>query len=63
MQLTNSISQLWARADRPGVRAFFISIAALGIALMLALYSGAAAEVGHFGLSVAAALCALLVAG
>src|SRR5579863_5035685 len=30
---------------------------------MLALYSGAAAEVGHFGLSVAAALCALLVAG
>ncbi|HXM89659.1 MAG TPA: DUF58 domain-containing protein [Candidatus Acidoferrum sp.] len=62
MQLTNSISQLWARADRPGVRAFFISIAALGIALMLALYSGAAAEVGHLGLSVAAALSALLVA-
>src|SRR5579864_1839713 len=53
---------MWARADRPGVRAFFISIAALGIALMLALYSGAAAEVGHLGLSVAAALSALLVA-
>ncbi len=62
MQLTSSISQLWARADRPGVRAFFISIAALGIALMLALYSGAAAEVGHLGLSIAAALSALLVA-
>jgi uncharacterized protein (DUF58 family) len=62
VQLTSSISQLWARADRPGVRAFFISIAALGIALMLALYSGAAAEVGHLGLSVAAALSALLVA-
>src|SRR6201986_1763649 len=53
---------LWARADRPGVRAFFISIAALGIALLLALYSGAAAEVGHIGLSIAAALSALLVA-
>ena len=62
MQLTNSISQMWARADRPGVRAFFISIAALGIALMLALYSGAAAEAGHLGLSIAAALSALLVA-
>jgi hypothetical protein len=60
--LTSSISQLWARADRPGVRAFFISIAALGIALMLALYSGAAAEAGHLGVSVAAALSALLVA-
>jgi hypothetical protein len=63
VHLTSTISQLWARADRPGVRAFFISIAALGIALMLALYSGAAAEVGHLGLSVAAALSALVVAG
>lgn len=63
MQLKNSISQVWARADRPGVRAFFISIAALAIALTLALYSGAAAEVGHLGLSVGAALSALLVAG
>jgi uncharacterized protein (DUF58 family) len=62
LQLTSSISQIWARADRPGVRAFFISIAALGIALMLALYSGAAAEAGHLGLSVTAALSALLVA-
>ena len=43
----STIAQLWAHADRPGVRAFFLSIAALGIALMLALYSGAAAEVGH----------------
>jgi uncharacterized protein (DUF58 family) len=60
--MQSAISQVWARADRPGVRAFFLSIAALGIALMLALYSGAAAEVGHIGLSIAAALIALLVA-
>jgi uncharacterized protein (DUF58 family) len=63
MTTSNStLAQLWAKADRPGVRAFFIAIAALGIALMLALYSGAAGELGHFGLSVAAALLALLVA-
>ena len=63
MTTTNStLAQLWAKADRPGVRAFFISIAALSIALMLALYSGAAGELGHFGLSVASALLALVVA-
>src|SRR6202035_4349241 len=38
------------------------SIAALGVALLLALYSGAAAEIGHAGLSIASALAALLVA-
>jgi len=49
-------------ADRPGVRAFFLSMAALGVALLLALYSGAAAEIGHVGLSIASALAALVVA-
>ena len=63
MTTSNStIAQLWAKADRPGVRAFFLAMAALGIALLLALYSGAAGELGHFGLSVASALFALLVA-
>jgi uncharacterized protein (DUF58 family) len=61
--VNSTIAQLWAKADRPGVRAFFLSIAALGVALLLALYSGAAAEVGHTALSIAAALMALLVAG
>ena len=60
--VTPHIAQLWAKADRPGVRAFFIAIAALSIALLLALYSGAAGELGHFGLSVASALVALVVA-
>ena len=62
VRVNSTIAQLWAKADRPGVRAFFLSIAALGVALLLALYSGAAAEVGHGALSIAAALAALLVA-
>jgi uncharacterized protein (DUF58 family) len=62
VRLNSTIAQIWARADRPGVRAFFLSIAALGVALLLALYSGAAAELGHAGLSIASALAALLVA-
>jgi hypothetical protein len=60
--VNSTIAELWARADRPGVRAFFLSIAALGVALLLALYSGAAAEIGHAGLSIASALAALVVA-
>ena len=44
------------------MRAFFLSVAALSVALLLALYSGAAAEIGHVGLSIASALAALLVA-
>src|ERR1700730_15508958 len=63
VRVNSTIAQLWAKADRPGVRAFFLSISALGIALLLARYSGAAAEVGHRALSIAAALAALLVAG
>jgi uncharacterized protein (DUF58 family) len=59
---TSTLAQLWAKADRPAVRAFFLSIAALGVALLLALYSGVASELGHMGLSIAAALAALVVA-
>lgn len=62
MSLASSAAQLWAKADRRGVRAFFLSIAALGIALLLALYSGAAAELGHLALAAASALAALGVA-
>jgi uncharacterized protein (DUF58 family) len=45
--------------DRPAVRAFFLSMAALSLALLLALYSGAAAESGHRLLAGAAAFAAL----
>ncbi len=62
MRVNSTIAQLWAKADTAGVRAFFLSVAALSVALLLALYSGAAAEIGHVGLSIASALAALLVA-
>jgi uncharacterized protein (DUF58 family) len=62
LRANSTLAQLWAKADTAGVRAFFLSVAALSVALLLALYSGAAAEIGHAGLSIASALAALLVA-
>jgi uncharacterized protein (DUF58 family) len=62
VSVTSTITQLWAKADRPGVRAFFLSMTALTIALLLAIYSGAAAELGHLFLAGASALTALAVA-
>ena len=41
-----AIAQLWARSDRSAVRTFLLALAALTVALLLALYSGAAAELG-----------------
>ncbi len=60
---TSTIAQLWAKADRPTVRAFFLSITALGIALLLAVYSGAAAELGNLAIASTSALFALAIAG
>jgi len=57
------LSQLWAKTDTPGVRGFFLSMAALGVALLLAVYSGAAAELGNLGLAASSALLALAIAG
>jgi len=57
------LSDLWAKADRPGVRAFFLSIFALTVAMVLALYSGVAAEFGNVLLAGTCALLALAVAG
>ncbi len=62
MSLASKAAQLWAKADRSAVRAFFLSIAALGVALLLAVYSGTAAELGHLDLAIASAISALLVA-
>ena len=61
-QTTSTLTQLWAKADRPAVRAFFLSISALGIALLLAIYSGAAAELGNVGVAASSALFALAIA-
>ena len=58
-----TVQSFLAKSDRPGVRAFFLSMAALTIALVLALYSGAAARLGNLFLASASALTALLVAG
>jgi uncharacterized protein (DUF58 family) len=61
--LTSTVNGLLAKSDRPAVRAFFLSMAALTIALILALYSGAAAQLGNLFLASASALTALVVAG
>jgi uncharacterized protein (DUF58 family) len=63
VNLRASLENFWEKADRPGVRAFFLSMAALGVALVLALYSGAAARMGNLALASATAMSALLVAG
>lgn len=60
--LNSTYSALLAKSDRPSVRAFFLSMAALTVALILALYSGAAAQLGSVLLASASAITALLVA-
>ncbi len=62
MSVTSIAANLWAKADRPGVRAFFLSMSALAVALVLALYSGAAAELGRLRIASISAFAALLVA-
>jgi len=61
--LRSTLAQMLAKADRPGVRAFFLSMAALSGALLLALYSSAAAELGQLILASTSALAALAIAG
>src|ERR1051326_8779155 len=58
-----NFNQFWAKADRPGVRAFLLAMASLGVALVLAFYSGAASELGRMRLATVTAVAALLVAG
>lgn len=63
MTVSSNLAQFWAKADRPGVRAFLLAMGALAVALVLALYSGAASELGRVRLATVSALAALLVAG
>jgi uncharacterized protein (DUF58 family) len=63
VSVSSTLAQLWAKADKPGVRAFFLSMVALSAALVLALYSGAAAELGQIALASTSALIALCIAG
>jgi len=55
----SKVQRWWRGVDKPGWRNFFVAIAALGVALGLALYSTAAAEMGHLWIAVGAALVAL----
>ena len=61
--IRSTLAQMLAKTDRPGVRAFFLSMAALSGALLLALYSSAAAELGQLILASTSALVALAIAG
>ncbi len=63
MSVLPTIARLWAKADHSAVRAFLLSITALSAALLLALYSGAAAELGHLALAITSAGAALVIAG
>jgi len=57
------VARWWRGLDRPGWHSFAIAMAALAFALLLALYSGVAAETGRLWLAGAAALAALGLAG
>jgi uncharacterized protein (DUF58 family) len=62
VSVSSTVANFRAKTDHPGVRAFFLSMAALAVALVLALYSGAAAELGRLRVASMSALAALLVA-
>jgi uncharacterized protein (DUF58 family) len=63
VKLQALLANFWENADRPGVRAFFLSMAALTVAFVLALYSGAASRLGYLALASVTAMAALVVAG
>ena len=63
MSVLPTISRLWAKADHSAVRAFLLSMTALAAALLLALYSGAAAELGQLAIATTSAVAALVIAG
>ena len=53
----------WHGLDRPSWRSFFVALVALGAALFLALYTGAAADSGHLFVAAVSGLGALALAG
>ena len=57
------LNKRWHGVDRPSWRSFIVAMLALGAALFLALYSGAAVEGGHLILAGGSALVALALAG
>jgi uncharacterized protein (DUF58 family) len=63
VKLNASLANFREKADHPGVRAFLMAMAALSVAFVLALYSGAAARLGNLVLASSTALASLVVAG
>ena len=54
----SAIAHLRASSERSPVRTFLLALAALAVALLLALYSGAAAELGQLLLASSSAVAA-----
>jgi uncharacterized protein (DUF58 family) len=63
VNLPTTLANARGKSDRSGVRAFFLSMGALSVAFVLALYSGAAARLGNLLLASSTALASLVVAG
>jgi uncharacterized protein (DUF58 family) len=59
---TTFVQRWWEGLDKPGWRSFAVAMAALAVALVLALYSAAAAEMGRVYLAGGSALTALALA-
>ncbi len=57
------VSRWWARVDQPGWKNFGLGMGALGLSLLLALYSAAAREMGELRLAVVMATLSLGIAG
>ena len=61
--MTSSVlSRWWAKVDQPGWKAFGLGIAALGLALLLALYSAAVGQMGEARLAAVMAALSLVIA-
>ncbi|HMD32528.1 MAG TPA: hypothetical protein VKG84_11510, partial [Candidatus Acidoferrales bacterium] len=57
------VAKWWAGVDKRGWKAFGLGMAALGLALLLALYSAAVAQMGETRLAAIMAALSLLIAG
>jgi uncharacterized protein (DUF58 family) len=63
MNSSSLLARWWAKVDQPGWKAFGLGMAALGLALLLALYSAAAREMGETRLAAVMAGLSLVIAG
>ena len=60
---TSFVTRWWQGRDKPGWRSFAIAMLTLAVALLLALFSAASAEIGNVWMAGGAALLALGLAG